>query len=92
MLVVKLERLSELLSTVVSDFLGSPLQNVRANIGRQKDTGNIYAEVKRTLQLPQSVCEEIYGHDWVRHFYTEEEIETFERRWSDGKSSRHQIT
>lgn len=82
-LVVKLERLSELLPTVISDFVRAPtpLQEVRANAGGQKSTGEVYAEVKNTLRLPEATCEDIYGHPWVRHFYTEAEVATFKRRW-----------
>jgi hypothetical protein len=85
-LLLKLERLSELLPTVVSDFVGTPLQNVRANVGKQKNRGALYAEVKRTLTLPRSVCERTYDHEWVRHFYTADEIASFVRKWSASSS------
>ena len=91
-LVVKLERLSELLPTVVSDFVGAPLQNVRANVRRQKGKGDLYAEVKRTFQVPAPVCEAVYSHDWVHHFYTEAEIATFTRRWSAASENREVAT
>jgi hypothetical protein len=81
-LVVKLERLSGLLPTVVSKFVGTSLEDTRANVGRDRGRRDSYAQVKRSLQLPASVCTRIYNHDWVRHFYTKEEISAFKSKWT----------
>lgn len=81
-LVLKVERLSELLPTVVSDFVGTPLHTVRANVGREKSAGGLYSDIKRTLQLPTSVCQAVYRHEWVRHFYSPSETRAFLRKWS----------
>lgn len=86
-LVLKLERLSELLPTIVSDFIGTPLRSVQANVGRQKRNGVRYAEMKQTLQLPASVCEAIYDHEQIRHFYAEAEIEAFTERWAESSQN-----
>lgn len=81
-LVIKLESLSELLPTVLSDFVDAPLSEVRANVRSQTKRGEEYAQVKQALRLPEAVLNRIYSHDWVRHFYTQEEIATFRARWS----------
>lgn len=81
-LVVKLECLSDLLSTVVSDFVGAPLEEVQANVGRRRARGDDYEHVKRTLQLPEDVVHRIYDHHWVRHFYSDAEISTLKRKWT----------
>lgn len=80
-LVVKLERLSDLLPTVVSDFVGCALRSIRANVRRRGARGEEYAKVKNTLSLPAAICERIYGHSWVRHFYTPEEVGAFRSKW-----------
>jgi hypothetical protein len=82
-LVLKLERLSDLIPTVVSDFVGRELQVTRANDRRQTERGDEYARVKSELLLPAATIERIYGHEWVRHFYTQDEIESFRARWGD---------
>ena len=81
-LVLKLERLSDLLPTVVSDFVGASLQPVRANVGARKETGSTYKAVCDALHVPATVADTIYAHDWVRHFYTPQEIKTFKARWT----------
>lgn len=80
-LVVKLERLSDLLSTVVSDFVGRELQVTQANVRRRAKRGEEYARVKRTLSISASARNRIYGHDWMQHFYTQDEIEAFQSKW-----------
>ena len=80
-LVLKLERLSDLLPTVVSDLVGRELQVTQANVRRRTKSGEEYARVKRELSLPAETIDRIYGHEWVRHFYTRDEIEAFRSRW-----------
>jgi hypothetical protein len=81
---VKLERLSDLLPTVVSEFVGASLETIRANVGHGRGRRDSYAQVRKSLQLPASVCTRIYNHDWVRHFYTTEEISAFKSKWTAG--------
>lgn len=82
-LVLKLERLSDLLPTVVSDFIGHKLQATRANVRRRSKRGKEYALVKNELTLPATTLERIYSHEWVQHFYTQSEITSFRSRWRE---------
>jgi hypothetical protein len=82
-LVLKLEHLSDLLPTVVSDFVGRELRVTEANVRRQAKRGEDYARVKSELSLPPMTLDRIYSHEWVRHFYTEDEIEIFQSRWGE---------
>lgn len=43
-----------------------------------------YAEVKRELRLPTDICDAIYSDPRTRHFYTDEQIVAFRRRWEEG--------
>jgi hypothetical protein len=81
-LVLKLEHLADLLSTVVSEFVGVSLSETRANVRRQEKRGEEYVRLKKALCLPEHVCDRIYSHAWVRHFYGEEEIAAFRARWT----------
>lgn len=81
-LVLKLEKLSELLPTAVSEFVGRPLREERANVGERKESADAYRAVRRSFSLPEPVLDRIYDHEWMRHFYTEGERERFRSRWS----------
>lgn len=80
-LVLKLERLSDLIPGVVSDFVGRDLSVVTANRGSEKEYAEYYQEVRQRLSLSEETCEDIYGHDHVTHFYTSEEANTFAKKW-----------
>lgn len=85
-LVLKLERLSDLLPTVVSDFVGTPLQEVRANVGQRKASGDAYQRAKAAFRLPEATAAWIYDHAWVRHFYTADERAAFRAKWAAARS------
>lgn len=81
-LLVKVEYLADIIPTVVSNFVGADLVNVKTNVGSEKKSGDEYKQVKDSFYLPDSTLERIYNHKWVRHFYTQEEIDNFKDRWS----------
>lgn len=83
-LVIKMEKLSELLPTVVSDFVGAPLRPVRANVGKEKAGGDDYMRVLAAIKLPDRVASRIYDDGWVRHFYTAQERSAFKAKWTCG--------
>jgi hypothetical protein len=87
-LVLKLERLSDLIPTVVSSFVGEELSVVQANRGKKKDYSDYYQEVLKRFQLTEKDCREVYGHNHITHFYTSEEIKKFVERWSSQQYSR----
>lgn len=78
LLILTLEQLSDLIPTVLSDFVDASLRVQRDNTR----TDNVYAEVKKRLRLPESRVRRLYDHPWMRHFYTEQDIEKFVGRWS----------
>ena len=81
-LVIKTENLTELLPTVVSAFVGAPLQALRANVGQERADGNDYGRVLASLKLADGVASRVYDHAWVRHFYTAQERSAFKERWT----------
>ncbi|MCS3668072.1 hypothetical protein GGP77_002315 [Salinibacter ruber] len=81
-LVLKLERLSELIPTVVSSFVGKELSVVRANEGQEKDYADYYNEVLGQFHLSEETCRRIYGHEHVKNFYTTDEIKDFTEKWT----------
>lgn len=83
LLVCQMEQLSTLLPTVISDFVGCPLESTRART-RKSD---VYRAVKKELVLTRDRLDEIYSSHFVRHFYSEKQIETFKKRWTGDAAS-----
>ena len=79
LLILTLERLSDLVPTVLSDFVGTSLELKKARIR----TDEVYKRVKEQLTLSESNVRRLYDHPWMRHFYAEQDIERFVRRWTE---------
>ena len=55
---------------------------MRSNVrGRSGDAAE-YARVLERFRLPREIVDEIYARRLVRHFYSEEMIAGFARRWT----------
>lgn len=74
--------LLDLLCSVVSDFVNAPLEDVRANVGDKKNIARTYRDIKQNLRLPTHVVDGMYRPPWVTHFYTDDEVASFKRRWT----------
>jgi hypothetical protein len=83
LLVIRLENLMTCGETAISEFLGlDEFELVAANIGRDKRYRDLYAEFERSAALPVSYFARMYASRFARHFYTDEEIDGFKRRWT----------
>ena len=84
LLVMKLEMLDDCVGDAMKAFLGIDdfvLQN--ANVGSTKNYRHLYADfVKRSI-YSHAVIEAVYKSDYVKHFYTAEEIDGFRAKWRD---------
>jgi len=83
-IVLKLEKLNETLPIIAKEVLDiGDFSMVQDNITSEKPhNGNLYKEVKKNLKLPSTIIDEIYGDDYVKYFYTDEEIESLKTKWS----------
>ena len=82
-LIIRLENLSRCSSEAFQKFLGlREFQLVKANEGSDKSYKQVYQQVLSTLSLPRDTVERIYRSRYARQFYTDEEINTFKRRWT----------
>ena len=81
-LVLKLERLSDLLPSVVGPFVGKDLSVARANVGKEKAYAAYYKEVLGRFHLTKEECRRVYSHPHVKHFYSAEEIDQFVQKWT----------
>jgi len=51
------------------------------NIGSNKNYSAIYARFKKEIHLSEAYLEKFYNSKYMRHFYTEEEINTLREKW-----------
>ena len=81
-LLIRLEDLNRVASEAISEFLGiHRFRLLNSNIGTKKNYALVYKNFKNIIALPDDYLTRIYGSRYMRHFYTADEIETFERRW-----------
>ena len=82
-LALKLEQLSGCYHEAFNQFLG--LENfdlVIANTSTQKKYFPIYREFISNINLPTSFVKELYSSKYVKHFYSDQEIQVLQRKWS----------
>ena len=78
----------ESLDTFMRDYLPDilsieyPLKIQRSNIGADKQTASLYKRVASEFRLDRDLCEKMFSGRYVRHFYTDQMIDSFISRWS----------
>jgi len=82
-LIMKLEQLSSCFQKAMTEFLGVSVQRnfIMANTGDKKKHHSTKQTLQKNLKLDLNTCESIYAEKYVRHFYTNQEIEEFIGRW-----------
>jgi len=82
LLLLRLENLNECASDAFKNFLDiDEFALVESNIGNSKGYRNIYRKFLESIVLPDSYIDKMYTSKYVRHFYTQEEIEAFKAKW-----------
>jgi len=82
-LVIRLENLNHCFKDAFKKFLNVnnfTLDNT--NIGKAKIYASIYKNFKETIHLPDNYLDKFYNSKYMRHFYTEMEIEGFREKWN----------
>jgi putative capsular polysaccharide synthesis protein len=81
-LVMRLENLNDCLSLAVRDHLGiAPFAPIQANVGENKEYGDLYREFKGA-GLPRDYVQQMYSTRFARHFYSPAELERFSTNWT----------
>jgi hypothetical protein len=75
-----LDRLPEALGKLYG-ISATSVKMENRNRGDEKDYSNLYAAVKRAWRPTEPVLDEVYSAEYVRHFYTSKEIESYKHRW-----------
>ena len=84
-LIIKLEKLKDCYLEAFQEFLG--LKNfdlITTNTANQKDYSAAYNTFILEAKLPLQYLTRVYESRLVRHFYTEQEVEQFIRKWHKG--------
>ncbi|MCA9367935.1 sulfotransferase domain-containing protein [Candidatus Kaiserbacteria bacterium] len=66
-------------STLVSDFLGTPVKIKKSNM-KTKDPQ--YVRFKESVKLPKDIVEDIYNLPYTQHFFTPQERTEMIARWT----------
>jgi len=81
-LVCKLEKLDDCAEEAFREFLGIEGFTVqKANVASGKWYASIYQEFKDGLVLPAAYADRMFNSRVTRHFYDDEEIESFRVKW-----------
>ncbi|HZQ08710.1 MAG TPA: putative capsular polysaccharide synthesis family protein [Anaerolineae bacterium] len=83
LVVLRLEDLSRCGATVMREFLGIPdFRMSSANVGVEKQYGELYREVQKVLRLSPERANELNSLKYAQHFYTPQELEASVARWT----------
>jgi hypothetical protein len=81
-LLIRLENLNECAGVAFKSFLNiDDFKLVNENIGSKKIYAPLYEKFKKDILLPDSYLDKFYNSKFMRHFYSEEEIENFIAKW-----------
>ncbi len=83
LLVIKLEKLDSCFKTAFLEFFGKqPESLVNTHVTNDDKSFSMYKEFLREVELPDSYLDRMYDCQYVRHFFTQEEIQNFRKKWS----------
>ncbi len=83
-LLLKLEKLNEIAKIAFREYLGVDVIKIKnQNLGENKEYSSVYKRFKESVKLPKSYVDLMYNSKFALHFYSNEEIDLFRKRWSD---------
>ena len=82
LLVIRLESLGECVGRAFSEFLGADdFTVINRNVGAKKEYAPLYDAFKRKASVTASYADSLYTSEYMRTFYTGDEIAAFRSRW-----------
>lgn len=86
LLLIRLENLDQCAAAAFKAYLGvDGFSLISANVATDKVYAPLYRAFKSRIRLPQDYIDRMYDAEYSRHFYSDEEIQQFRRRWTAGK-------
>lgn len=80
--IYQLEQLSRLVD-VLGEFLNiKDFTLSSANVASEKWYHKYYQEARKNLKINRDIFDQIYSHKFVKHFYSEKQINEFRDKWS----------
>ncbi len=81
-LVIRLENLSACANKAFKEFLGiDNFALVNTNVGSSKVYAELYNKFKDRIRFSTSYLNKMYRSKYMQHFYSEEEIKKFNKKW-----------
>lgn len=79
--IYQLEKLNNIVPEL-SDWVGVPFDKIeKGNVGEDKWIGDTYKQAQKEIQITQEYFDKCFDEPYVKHFYSEEDIEKFKARW-----------
>jgi len=83
LLLLKLEQLNHAAQPAFHEFMGlADFQLVRKNEASDKSYAEVYGAFMAQLCLPEAYIRRMYDSQFMRHFYSPQEIAAFEQKWT----------
>ncbi len=80
--VYQLEKIESIISPL-NDWLGCSIDSlVLGNLAENKWISNSYNQAKNDIKIDLGYLEKSYTSDWVKHFYSDEDISKFKSKWN----------
>ena len=88
LLIIRLENSSDVWGSAVTEWYGEkrfsePPEMVKSNETADSLVGALYKEVVSSIVFDPELVEEIYSTQYAKHFYSEDELAKFKRKWLD---------
>lgn len=78
----RLEDLRRTAPSAMAEFLGDAAFELRdTNLASEKEYSSAYDQFKKGIRLPTSYLDRMYNSRFSKHFYTDQEIAQFRKRW-----------
>lgn len=82
LLLIRLENLTDCAEEAFEEFLNiKSFVLKKTNVGNEKIYAPLYKQFKSSIILPDTYINDMYSSKFMRHFYTNEEIQEFKAQW-----------
>jgi hypothetical protein len=86
--VIRTEDLDRVAADALRELLGLEGMRLTAvNVGERKPYARLYSRFVAQVELPSEYLSRMYDSRFARHFYAEEELAAFRRKWQSSRES-----
>jgi hypothetical protein len=89
LLLIKFEKVKDCFEDAFKDFLNiDSFVLKREGITGETPVGKLYKDFRQSIVLPDDFVNKFYSSKYARHFYTDDEITTFKKKWTTDLSKK----